>query len=173
MSRGKKKFFKMVRLLPPVRKRIDKEIAKVAVDMENSTAARTKHMQYFTTLPLLGLSKEELLMQIDNYLALSEFKWRDGHVSGAVYNYNTELCNLVGAIYEKTAYTNPLHSDVFPGINKMEAEVVRMCCAMFNGNADTVGTVKKNYTILLYYRSHLIKLCCFSFFFFSRIRLYR
>lgn len=110
--------------------------------MVRSTAERTKHMQYYTALPPLGLSKEELLMQIDNYLALSEYKWREGHVSGAVYNYNTDLCALVGAIYEKTAYTNPLHSDVFPGLNKMEAEVVRMCSAMFNGDENTVGSVR-------------------------------
>lgn len=132
----------MIRLLPPVRQRIEKEMAKVSADMEKSVSDRTKHMQYFTTLPHIGLSREELLMQIDNYLALSEFKWRDGHVSGAVYNYDTALCSLVGAIYEKTAYTNPLHSDVSPGINKMEAEVVRMCAAMFNGDANTVGSVR-------------------------------
>lgn len=125
-----------------MRRRIEHEIAKAAADMEKSTAERTKHMQYFTALPLLGMSKEELLMQIDNYLALGEFEWRDGRVSGAVYNYNTELCSLVGQIYEKTAYTNPLHCDVFPGINKMEAEVVRMCAAMFNGQANAVGTVR-------------------------------
>lgn len=134
----------MVRLLPPVRKRIECEIAKATADMEKSVCERTKHMQYYTALPMLGLSKEELLMQIDNYLALGEYKWRDGHVSGAVYNYDTELCNLVGTIYEKTAYTNPLHSDVFPGINKMEAEVVRMCAAMFNGDANSVGTVRNS-----------------------------
>lgn len=134
-------------MLPPVRKRIDSEIAKASADMEKSTAERTKHMEYFTTLPMLGLSKEEILMQIDNYLALSEFKWRDGHVSGAVYNYNTALCSLVGEIYEKTAYTNPLHSDVFPGLNKMEAEVVRMCSAMFNGDSNTVGTVRNSFCL--------------------------
>lgn len=145
-TRAKKKFFKWIRLLPPVRRRIEEEIAKAAADMEKSTAERTKHMQYYTTLPMLGLSKAELLMQIDNYLALGEFEWRDGHVSGAVYSYDTELCSLVGTIYEKTAYTNPLHSDVFPGINKMEAEIVRMCAAMLNGNANTVGTVSNCYS---------------------------
>lgn len=110
--------------------------------MEVSVKERTSHMEYYTTLPLLGLSKEELLLQIDNYLALGEYKWKEGRVSGAVYNFDKEICKLVSTVYEKTAYTNPLHSDIFPGINKMEAEVVRMCAAMFNGTADTVGTVK-------------------------------
>lgn len=102
------------------------------------------HMQYFTSLPPLGLSDEELLMQVDSYMALGEYKWKEGRVSGAVYNFSDDLCNLVSIIYKKTAYTNPLHADIFPGINKMEAEVVRMCAAMFNGGSEAVGTVNIN-----------------------------
>jgi hypothetical protein len=51
--------------------------------------------------------------------------------------------------YSKTAFANPLNPDAFPGIRKMEAEVVRMCCNLFNGDPDSsCGTVifkKKNY----------------------------
>lgn len=39
------------------------------------------------------------------------------------------------------AWTNPLHADIFPDIRKMEAEVVRMCCTMFNGDSQSCGTV--------------------------------
>ena len=35
-------------------------------------------------------------------------------------------------VYGMAAWTNPLHPDAFPGIRKMEAEVVRMCCDLFN-----------------------------------------
>ena len=49
-------------------------------------------------------------------------------------------------LYSKTAYANPLNPDAFPGIRKMEAEVVRMCCNLFNGDPDTsCGTVRKWY----------------------------
>jgi sphinganine-1-phosphate aldolase len=34
-----------------------------------------------------------------------------------------------------------MHADVFPEVRKMEAEVVRMVCNMFNGGDDTCGTV--------------------------------
>lgn len=136
----------MLRLLPPVRRKIDNEIAKVSDSMETSVRERTDHMEYFTELPLLGLSSEQLLEQIDAYLSLGDYKWKEGRVSGAVYNFNKELCDLVSAVYERTAYTNPLHSDIFPGINKMEAEVVRMCTTMFNGDTHTVGTVNMVYS---------------------------
>lgn len=131
----------MIRLLPTVQRQIDSEVAKVSNAMEKTVKDRTAHMEYFKALPLLGLSDDELLSKIDSYLSLGEYKWKEGWVSGAVYNFNEELCNLVSTVYKKTAYTNPLHADIFPGINKMEAEVVRMCATMFNGDADTVGTV--------------------------------
>ena len=44
-------------------------------------------------------------------------------------------------VYGQFAWTNPLHADVFPDIRKMEAEVVRMTCNMFNGGSDSCGTV--------------------------------
>ncbi|XP_055316941.1 sphingosine-1-phosphate lyase [Sitodiplosis mosellana] len=140
-SRTKKKFFKLIRMVPAIQRKIDDEIAKVSDSMEKTVRERTAHLEYFTTLPLLGLSNDELLEHIDKYLSLGEYKWKEGRVSGAVYNFNDELCELVSNVYKKTAYTNPLHADIFPGINKMEAEVVRMCAVMFNGDDETVGTM--------------------------------
>lgn len=42
-----------------------------------------------------------------------------------------------------SAWSNPLHPDVFPGVRKMEAEVVRMCCTMFHGDASSCGVVSQ------------------------------
>jgi sphinganine-1-phosphate aldolase len=41
-----------------------------------------------------------------------------------------------------SAWTNPLHPEVFPGIRKMEAEIVQMAIDMFNGGNDACGTVR-------------------------------
>lgn len=50
-------------------------------------------------------------------------------------------------VYGIASYTNPLHPDVFPGVCKMEAEVVRICCRLFHGDDDTCGTVSSNMKI--------------------------
>ena len=50
------------------------------------------------------------------------------------------------------AWTNPLHADIFPDIRKMEAEVVRMCCTMFNGGPETAGTVSLYSFIVVMHR---------------------
>ncbi len=45
---------------------------------------------------------------------------------------NPELTELMTKVYGMAAWTNPLHPDTFPGVRKMEAEIVRMCCDLFN-----------------------------------------
>ena len=55
-------------------------------------------------------------------------------------------------LFSKTAYANPLNPDAFPGIRKMEAEVVRMCCNLFNGDPDTsCGTVTFFFVTVYFY----------------------
>ncbi len=44
-------------------------------------------------------------------------------------------------VYGLAAWTNPLHPDTFPGVRKMEAEVVRMCCQLFRGGPDSCGSI--------------------------------
>ena len=44
-------------------------------------------------------------------------------------------------VYGLAAWTNPLHPDAFPGVRKMEAEIVRMSCNLFNGGPESCGAV--------------------------------
>jgi len=52
--------------------------------------------------------------------------WKEGRVSGTVYHGGHELTQLQCRAYSMFALTNPLHPGVFPGIRKMEAEIVAM-----------------------------------------------
>jgi sphinganine-1-phosphate aldolase len=47
-------------------------------------------------------------------------------VSGAVYHGGKNLTELQCKAYSMFAVTNPLHPGVFPGVRKMEAEIVAM-----------------------------------------------
>ena len=68
-------------------------------------------------------------------------EWKSGCMSGAVYNFNVDANKLFTDVYGLSALTNPLHPDVFPGIRKMEAEVIEMCVDMFHGGPDACGAV--------------------------------
>lgn len=52
--------------------------------------------------------------------------WEDGHVSGAVYHGGDALLDIQSEAYRMFSVSNPLHPDVFPGVRKMEAEIVAM-----------------------------------------------
>lgn len=44
-------------------------------------------------------------------------------------------------MYTASMYANPLHPDLFPGCRKMEAEIIRMMCDLYQGDEATCGTV--------------------------------
>ena len=48
-------------------------------------------------------------------------------------------------VYGDFAWSNPLHPDIFPGVRKMEAEVVRMTCSLFHGGPESCGTVSPRF----------------------------
>lgn len=72
---------------------------------------------------------------------LGKYRWNEGFVSGTVYYYDPDLVNLTAEVYRLTLYSNPIHSDVFPGICKMEAEIIRIVADLFHGSDDTCGSV--------------------------------
>lgn len=74
-------------------------------------------------------------------ISLGVYDWKSGSISGAVYHVNQDITRVACEAYSQTAYTNPLHADIFPGINKMEAEVVRMAINLFHGDDECCGTV--------------------------------
>lgn len=66
-------------------------------------------------------------------------RWEDGLVSGAVYHGGAELIKLQAEAFERFSVANPIHPDVFPGVRKMEAEIVAMVLAMYNAPAGAAG----------------------------------
>lgn len=142
IERSRKRFFKLIRQIPAVQKKIDDKMSKIHAELEGEVIKRTKDLEYYTKLPYDAFTHDQILEMIDQYLKIGNYNWKGGRVSGAVYNYDDDLAKLVGEVYRKTSYTNPLHPDIFPGINKMEAEIVRMTAVLFHGDDDTVGTVR-------------------------------
>jgi sphinganine-1-phosphate aldolase len=60
------------------------------------------------------------------YASLGDVNWREGRVSGTVYHGGKDLTELQCKAYSMFAVTNPLHPGVFPGVRKMESEIVAM-----------------------------------------------
>ncbi|XP_066456571.1 sphingosine-1-phosphate lyase 1 [Eleutherodactylus coqui] len=141
-SRCKKQFFRVVRRLPYIGSKIQKELDKALNEMAHRLLSGKDGTAIFVkTLPSSGLKQEQVLEKLKEYSALGEVSWEQGKVSGTVYSGDEQLTHLLVKVYGEFAWSNPLHPDVFPGVRKMEAEIVRMACNLFHGGPETCGVV--------------------------------
>ncbi|XP_078387058.1 sphingosine-1-phosphate lyase 1 isoform X1 [Cetorhinus maximus] len=140
-SRLQKFFFRILRKLPFLAVTIQKQLNKALDDLSTSVLTLKDGMTYITSLPAHGLAESELLLKLKDYSTMGEVQWEKGHVSGTVYSGDEQLTKLMVQVYGDFAWSNPLHPDIFPGVRKMEAEVVRMSCTLFHGGPDSCGTV--------------------------------
>ncbi|CAG2173834.1 unnamed protein product, partial [Oppiella nova] len=131
----------MIRL-PYLRGMAAKQLSDVDHTISEQIRAIFGSHEFMTRLPTTGLQSDQIVAHLDEYAHIGHIDWRRGRASGTVYcDANSELTELMTRVYSQTAYTNPLHPDVFPGVNKMEAEIVRMVCNLFSGDADSCGTL--------------------------------
>ncbi|GFR80609.1 sphingosine-1-phosphate lyase 1 [Elysia marginata] len=139
-DRAKNQFFKLAKKIPMIRKKIEEEMSKATTSIAESVNKNVEG-DYLLRLPASGLPSEKLLEELKRYKKMTNNSWKTGMVSGTVYNGDDSLTELMAKTYGMFAWANPLHPDVFPDVRKMEAEVVRMCCTMFNGDKDSCGAV--------------------------------
>lgn len=97
--------------------------------------------QYFRSLPSEGKSKEWVEQEMTRYKSMEKNDVEEGKVSGAVYHGAEELNEIINKAMAMFVLSNPLHPDVFPGVRKMEAEVVSFCLNLFQ-NPKGAGTSK-------------------------------
>ncbi|XP_065699579.1 sphingosine-1-phosphate lyase 1 isoform X2 [Patagioenas fasciata] len=140
-SRTKKQFFKLLRKMPFVGAIIQKKIDEALNDVTSSLSFLKDEKDYIKALPEQGMSQPEVLEKMKEYSSKGDVRWQDGKVSGTVYSGEEKLTRLLVQVYEEFAWSNPLHPDIFPGLRKMEAEVVRVACTLFNGGPNSCGAM--------------------------------
>lgn len=131
----------MGKKIPYIRKKIESELETVSNNFIHDVEERTKHLTYITQLPGTGLKNDDIVKILNINLHMGDFEWKKGLVSGSIYCFKEDLIDLVSNVYHQTSYTNPLHPDLFPGVCKMEAEVVRIVANLFIGDENACGCV--------------------------------
>ncbi|KAI5862380.1 PLP-dependent transferase [Durotheca rogersii] len=116
-----------------VRKQINESLAKVEAKMIPTTGTR------YLTLPKEGWTDDEVRKQLETLANMEHTKWEEGYVSGAVYHGEEDLLKIQTEAYGKFTVSNPIHPDVFPGVRKMEAEVVAMVLSLFHAPPAAAG----------------------------------
>lgn len=127
--------------LPPVKRKVAQELGKTVKMIEGELMKNDENLLQFPQLPEEGIPSDEVISEIDLVqLSLAHSDWANGKVSGAVYHGGKDLLHLQLVAYEKYSVANQLHPDVFPGIRKMEAEVVAMVLRLFNASELACGS---------------------------------
>ncbi|EGV60005.1 dihydrosphingosine-1-phosphate lyase [Yamadazyma tenuis ATCC 10573] len=132
--------FSIVLILPGVKSKVDKELQKTVAKIEEMVILNDQELLQLPQLPQNGLPDARVLVELDKLQTLKHSDWSNGRVSGAVYHGGSELMSLQSDAYRKYSIANQLHPDVFPGVRKMEAEVVAMVLKMFNGPETSCGS---------------------------------
>ena len=134
--------FKFLRKLPLIRNLVQKELGKHVKGMEEDMSKQIGDMKYNRKLPEKGWNKQKIVSEIKQCMDLGEFKAETGALSGMCHKPpNMDRVEAVTEAYRMTAFANPLNPDAFPGIRKLEAEVVRMTLNLFNGDDNCCGTM--------------------------------
>ncbi|ODV69386.1 PLP-dependent transferase [Hyphopichia burtonii NRRL Y-1933] len=126
--------------LPPMNKKVEKELESVLAKIEEEIMQNNDDLLQFPQLPAKGITTERVLTELDNLQNLKHSDWINGKVSGAVYHGGKSLLDLQSEAYHKYSVANQLHPDVFPGVRKMEAEVVSMVLKIFNAPETGCGS---------------------------------
>ncbi|KAL2891357.1 Sphingosine-1-phosphate lyase [Ceratocystis lukuohia] len=129
---------------PSVRSQVEKDVGDALAKLEKKLvpAGMTRN----TVLPRKGLSEEALLKELETLANMDHTRWEDGCVSGTVYHGEDDLIRLQTEAYGKFTVSNPIHPDVFPGVRKMEAEVVAMVLSLFNAPEGAAGVTSSGGT---------------------------
>jgi sphinganine-1-phosphate aldolase len=111
---------------PGVRGQVDKQVSTALSKLEDKLVPKGPGITKHLALPTEGWTAEQVRAEIEKLAGMEHTRWEDGRVSGAVYHGGEDLLKLQAEVFGKFGVSNPIHPDVFPGVRKMEAEVVAM-----------------------------------------------
>ena len=113
-------------------------------------------LETYTRLPEHGRARADVLADLESMAAQERPCWEEGFASGAIYHGDPEHVAFLAQAYTLHSQHNPLHVDLWPSTNKLEAEIVAMTAAMLHGDDDVAGVVASGGTesIMLAVRAH-------------------
>lgn len=124
---------------PGVRSQVQKQVAEAITKLQTQLVPTGPDIVRHLNLPKEGWTEEAVRKELELLVAMKHTQWEDGYVSGAVYHGGESLIKLQTEAYGKFTVANPIHPDVFPGVRKMEAEIVAMVLALFNAPPGAAG----------------------------------
>ncbi len=129
---------------PMIEKEAEKELNTLSAGIQSSLDKKRKELgEVYSQLPDKGKSKDFIITYISRANEEYEKKLK-GRVSGMMYaKESKEYSDLLDQTYSLTKFTNPMHDEEFPLIDKMAAEVLAMSQSLFNGDVKAFNSKEK------------------------------
>ena len=124
---------------PGVRSQVEKQVSEAITKLQSKLVPSGPGIVRYLNLPKEGWSEETVMKELETLSDMDHTRWEDGFVSGAVYHGGDSLMKIQTEAFGKFTVANPIHPDVFPGVRKMEAEIVAMVLALFNAPSGGAG----------------------------------
>jgi sphinganine-1-phosphate aldolase len=145
-------FFSNISKLPYINNEINNRINKIGIDIKKDLNLHTKDIELNIKLQD-SKNPENIKKQL---LLLSNSSQKNSKISGAIYRNNPELDKFIISIFPMFHGSNALHPNIFPGIKRMEAELVSIVLKLFQGNENCCGNITSGGTesILMTCKAH-------------------
>ena len=124
---------------PGVRSKVQAQVAEAITKLEGKLVPKGPGISRYLTIPKEAWTEQQVRAELQKLGEIEHTRWEDGLVSGAVYHGGDDLIRLQAEAFQKFSVANPIHPDVFPGVRKMEAEIVAMVLSMFNAPKGGAG----------------------------------
>ncbi|KAL8693277.1 MAG: hypothetical protein Q9218_001878 [Villophora microphyllina] len=124
---------------PGIRSKVQLQVSEAIFNLEKKLVPQGPGVSRYLTLPKEGWTEQQIKAELESLGGMKHKRWEDGRVSGAVYHGGTELVKLQSDAFERFMVANPIHPDVFPGVRKMEAEIVAMVLDLFKAPPGAAG----------------------------------
>ncbi|KAJ2996558.1 Sphingosine-1-phosphate lyase 1 [Globomyces sp. JEL0801] len=142
--------------IPGTESLVKNEIKKAVDSIQKGMVISYPNQPQYQQLPPTSVGKSDLIKQLDQHLDMGHVNWKDGKVSGAIYHGGDELSKIITEAYSRFVVANPLHPEIFPGIRKMESEIISMVLNMYHGDSNTCGSITSggSESILMSIKTH-------------------
>ncbi|KAJ1932903.1 Dihydrosphingosine phosphate lyase, partial [Linderina macrospora] len=137
---------------------VQRNIAAIGKEIEKDMIANIPGESRYLQIPSEGMSDAEILEVLERRQHEAGVDWENGRASGAVYHGGEEMVKLTNEAYGMFNLSNPLHPGVFPGLRRIEAEVVQMVLDLYNADSECCGTTTSGGTesIIMAVRTHVV-----------------
>jgi sphinganine-1-phosphate aldolase len=127
-----------IKKIPYVKNKITQERDKIVENLHIEFDKQLKDLKVHD-LPQIGFSSEAIFNEFKKMSQCGTVKYRNGYVSGATYSNNLNLDKMLVKIFPYFNKSNPLHTNLYPCVRKMEQECIAVMIKLFNGTKDTCG----------------------------------